>query len=446
MKQKILMTYVESGFGHISAMDGIYGALKDGYSDKYDIEKSYIMREDGLPHLARLERFLTKQVENTNKIAYFGKFIFAIVNLLGGDHIMRFVHRQLAYKAWREGLEALEKRKPDIIITNHYFTDMLAVEYKLKRDPNVKVINYNPDCTLHTFWDKRDGVFIVNNQKALDKALKYKFKRENLRTVTPCVRKCVENNVFEKSELRDKFGLPQDRFTVVVADGGYMFGRGPKFAKKIIKKGLPVTLCVIAGKNKKRYEEFKAIAEGRSKIKPHGGTDIRVYEFLDNAYELYGAADVFLTKGGPNAVLDSIYMHTPVMIDFCPHVIEEWTVKIYIDSLGCGETAFKTKKAVKRIEAMMNDGAILDGYKKNIDEFLKSGNGADAIARIIDVEAELQREERRERGIVYEEDGLGLDRATAAESAQKILSEVMTDEDIVVSDADHAHAETTVTE
>lgn len=377
------MTFIESGFGHISSMDSIYGELLEEYGEEYDIQKSYIMREDGFPHLMRMERFFSKQVENTNKIPGFGKFIFFFIHLLGAHKLMRFVHRQIAYKAFREGLEAIKRRKPDVIVTNHYFTNMLAVDYKRRVDPNVVVVNYNPDCTMHSIWDKRDGIFIVNCKLAMDKALKFKFDPKNLRKVNPCVRKCVEQNTATRAELREKYGLPQDKFTVTIADGGYMFGRGPKYARKLIKRGLPITLCIIAGKNEARYKEFSAIAEGKSRVKLKNGMTLKVYRFLPEAYELYGASDVFLTKGGPNAVLDSIYMHTPVMINYTPHVIEEATVKEYIKGLECGETAFTPKKAIKRIEKFMADRADLDRYEANIEKFLTAGNGAAAVAQII---------------------------------------------------------------
>ncbi len=434
MKQKILLTYIESGFGHISAMDGIYGTLMDEYADKYDIEKSFIMRDDDNFRLKRVEKFFIKQVQNTNKISWFGDFIFGIINLLGGHHIMRFVFRQLAFKAFHDALEAIDKRKPDIIVTNHFYTDLIAVEYKRRYNPDCVVINYNPDCTLHTFWDRRDGIFIVNNQKAFDKALKLKFDPERLRLVTPCARKCVEDNTLSRAELRDKFELPQDKFTVTIADGGYMMGKGHKFARALIKAGLPITLCILAGNNKKRYDEFAAIAEGRGKIKVKDGMTIKVYGFLPNAHELYGASDLFLTKGGPNAVLDSIYMRTPVMVDYCPHMIEDWTVKIYVNDLGCGETAFKPKKAVRRISTFLDDRADLERYAANIEKFLSFGNGSSATAGIIDEEAEKQRLALRERGVMFDCD-VAKDAEAAARSAHYVLENVINPGDRKIPDA-----------
>lgn len=405
MKQKILVTYVESGFGHISSMDSIFGALKDKYGDVYDIEKSYILTDDEYPNLTRMNRFLIKQVQNTNKIPYFGRLIFPVVSLLGGHKLMRFFHRQMAVKSFKQGLEALSRRDPDIIVTNHYFTDLLAVEYKRRINPNVVVINYNPDPTLHTFWDKRDGIFIVNNPLALKKAEKYKFKPENLRIVTPCVRGCIEQNTLSRRDLRKKWDLPLDKFTVVIADGGYMLGRGPRYARKIIKSGLPITLCVIAGNNKKRYDYFKRVADGKERLKVAPCMNLNVYKFLPDAYELYGAADVFLTKGGPNAVLDSIYMHTPPMIDYCPHVIEAGTVDVFIGQHGCGETAFTASKAIKKIKLYMQDRSALTKYESNISELIAEGNGATAVADIVHNEAYKKYLELIASGVAEERSG-----------------------------------------
>lgn len=404
MKQKILLTYVESGFGHITSMDSIYDALTEKYSAEYEIEKSFILTDDGFKNLVGMNKFLIKQVQNTNKIPYFGRFIFPVVSLLGGHKLMRFFHRQMAHKSFLQGLEAIKRRKPNIIISNHYFTDLLAVEYKRRIDPSAVVVNYNPDLTLHTFWDKRGGIFIVNNPLALERAQKQKFAPDNLRVVTPCVRSCVERNTMSRAELREKFDLPKDKFTVVIADGGYMMGRGPKFVKALIKSGLPITLCVIAGKNQKRYEEFCRIVEGKAKLKIPPGMTFKPYDFMENAYELYGAADVFLTKGGPNAVLDSIYMRTPVMINYCPHVIEAATAKVIVKGHGCGETVYRKNKAIKRMRALMADPEQLRQYEKNIDEFIAEGNGAASVADIIRAEGEKQRLALEATGVYFKDD------------------------------------------
>ena len=179
--------------------------------------------------------------------------------------------------------------------------------------------------------------------------------------------------------------------------------RGRRFAKKLIKSGLPITLCIIAGNNIDLYNYFKAVADGKKRLKVKDGMTLKVYPFLDDAYELYGVADLFLTKGGPNAVLDSVYMNTPVMINYCPHVIEESTARVFVKTLGTGETAFTSGRAVKRIRQLMSDNAPLLAYERNIRKLVEKGNGVSATAKIVHEEATAKRDELKKRGVYYDE-------------------------------------------
>lgn len=383
-KIKILTTFVESGMGHISSMEAICNALNETYGSDIELTKSFIMVEDNNKSLIGMEKFMTKQVQNTNKIPYFGRFIFSIIHLLGGHHLLRFFHRYLCRRSFKAGLAAIDKYKPDVVVTNHYFTNLLAVEYK-KRHPETVIINYNPDNTLHSFWDNRDGVFIVNNDCALKKAIKYKFKQDNLRLVAPCVRKNVEECALTKQECRQRFHLPEDRFTVTLADGAYMMGRAGRYTKSLLKTDKPITVCLIAGKNDAKRKKFLKLKE---KLEAKGSpVRFEVYPFLRDAYVLYGASDIFITKGGPNAVLDSLYMDTPVYINYCPQLMEAATLKFYVKKLKCGDSA-KTPGHMRRtVERLCEDSAELGVYHENIAELLARGNGADQIADIIMIEA-----------------------------------------------------------
>ena len=389
MKQKILLTLIESGYGHISSMEGIYSSLEKKYSDAFDIEKSYIMHEDELPNLTWLERFFCNQVVHTHKSPIFSKFAFSFINAMGGNLFMRFIHSKFMRKSFREGLKALEKRAPDVIVTNHYFTEILACEYKRRIDPNVRIVNYNPDSTCISLWDRRADAFIVNSETARKAAKRRRFKDDIVRLVAPCVRSGPANNLLTKEELRDKFELPQDKFTVTVADGAYFSGKGPKYAHEIIKSGLPMTLCILAGSNEAMYKEFDDIANGVGKIKKPDGMTIKVFKFMPEAYELYGASDVFLTKAGSVAMLDSLFMRTPVMVNFCPNAVEKAAAKDYVKTRRLGEMAKSPKKTVKRFAALIENRSLLDDYKDGIEKIIKEGNGADDIADIIVEQAKL---------------------------------------------------------
>ena len=82
-KKKVLRTYMESGMGHITSIKSISDNLKRLYPDDFEIIDSYIMQEDGDKSKIKMEKFIIKQTQNTNKIKGFGNFVFFLMNCLG---------------------------------------------------------------------------------------------------------------------------------------------------------------------------------------------------------------------------------------------------------------------------------------------------------------------------------------------------------------------------
>lgn len=378
MKPKILVTFIESGQGHIMSAQSIYESLQERYGDDYDVVKCYIMQEDNNKKLLGMEKFLTKQCQNTNKFHFFGQFIFPFIHLFGGQKLMRWVHRYICRGSFKASLEAFRKRKPDVIVSTHYYITLCAMEYKMRYAPECKVVTYNPDNMVNPLWDTRKGYFLCNSDLAMRQAIKYKLPAKRLCRVPFAVRKEVERCDMTQAECRAKYGL-DDRFTVCIADGAYMYGKAKKYTRYLVKKcKIPLNILLIAGYNEKYYEKFKKL---ESRTPDH--IRLQVFGFLPEAYELYGAADIFITKGGPNAVLDSVYMRTPVMINYCPHMIEEATYKLFVKSLGCGVGAFSPKKALRYIYEYNGEKSELDDFRKNIEKVLLEGNGADFVADFV---------------------------------------------------------------
>lgn len=378
MKPKILVTFIESGKGHIMSAQSIYESLTEKYGDRYDIEKTYIMSADGNRKLMSVERFLTKQTQNTNKVQFFGKFIFPFIHFMGGQKLMRWIHKNVCSRSFKVILKAFADRKPDVIISTHYYISLAAGEYKRQIDPDCVVVTYNPDNMLHPFWDTREGYFLVNSDRAYKQAMHRRFRKGHVIRVPLSVRKEVERCDSGRVELRRKHGLPEDAFTVTLADGAYMYGRAKKYTKKLIKSGLPLTLLVITGYHEKNYRYF-----ARRMNRIPSNINLKLYKFTDSAYELYGASDVFITKGGPNAVLDSLYMDTPVMINYTPHMIEEETYKLFVKKLGCGTGAFTARRAVRLIREYSADPGLLEPFHEGIARLRAGGNGADVIADFV---------------------------------------------------------------
>lgn len=374
--KKILVTFIESGFGHITSAKAISDSLKEQFGNKYNIVDCNIMKDS--EKTVTFEKFLTKQTKATNKIHGYGFFMFTILEAFGGAKFLRFTHTTLFHSYVQATVEAFAKYKPDVIVSTHYFITYCAVEYKRKVDNNCLVVTYNPDNNVHPWWDNRDGIFITNNIYATQEAVnKRKFKSENCKTVNFACRTDLLECNDSKAFYREKYGISQEDFCVIVADGGYALGKCKAVTNELLKTDKKLTIIAVAGKNEKVYNYFL------NKTPKKNITFIPL-PFVKTIYELYKASDLFITKAGPNAVLDCVFMNTPVIVDYYPHPIEKATKELFVDKFKCGEYIKSPKKIRKRVEEFIENPHLLDEYIKNTHNFKKECNGASEIACIID--------------------------------------------------------------
>lgn len=378
-KPRILLTYIESGFGHIMSMKSIADGLKNKYQDKMDIIESYIM-EQGDTKTEEFEKFLSACTKATNKKKWFGMGIFVFLELAGKQHFMRIIHKTLFKKYTDATIEQLRKFKPDVIVSTHYFITFAAIELKKRYIPNLTIITYNPDNNVHVWWDNRTDLFINNNLAACDEAIKRRnFKFSNVKRVFFTSREEIVESNLTKEEYRQKLNLPINNFTIILADGGYASAKAKKFTNALLKLKINVTIIILAGKNEKVYKYFQNKVK---KVKPN--ITLIPLGFKDNAYEYYGASDIFITKSGPNAVLDSLFMGTPVIIDYYAHPIEKATCKLFTEILHCGIKCLKVFKIKKLIMYLYEHPSFIQALKDNINKNVnKKNNGAEQIADII---------------------------------------------------------------
>ena len=379
MKKRILLTYMESGMGHITSIKSISDALKKYNDGNLELIDSYIMQEDKNPILLKFNNFIINQTKQTNKLKGYGAFIFTVLEILGKQKFMVVVHHTLFKRALNEALKAIDKHKPDVIVSTHYFMTLCAIEYKKKYNKNCIVVTYNPDNNVHAWWDNRDGLFIVNNPQAYEEAIKRRdFKPKDVKQVFFTARDEIINSHQDKMKYREKYNIPKDKFCVIIADGAYASANAKSVCKELLKTSLPLTIIMLAGKNKEVYNYFK---EQENTVKEN--ITLITFEFTPYAHELYCASDLFITKAGPNAILDSVLMNTPILVDYYAHPIEKATTKLFVDKFKCGMAIYNTKKIRKKIEEFIQNPTMLEPFINNCKKIDKNQNGAEDVAKFI---------------------------------------------------------------
>ena len=384
-KPRELVTYIERGIGHIMSANAIANKLKEKYGSELEIIEEHIMKCDNNKKQIKFEKFMSGQVKITNKVKGYGAFMFWLLEKLGQQRSLELIHKTIFKKATDGTIEAMRKRNPDVVISTHHFITLCAIELKKRYMPNLTIITYDPDNNVHCWWDNRSEIFITNNEIAVKEAIeKRKFKPEALKKVFFTARDSVVNAEGTKEDFRRKYGIPLDKFAVIIADGAYASANAKKYTLELMKTDLPLTIVMLAGKNEKVLNYFKKKAK-----KTKSNITLMPMGFTDKAHELYGACDVFITKGGPNAILDSLYMGTPVLANFYAQNMEKATINLFVNIMGCGVAIYNKKKARKQVEEWIKNPQLLDVYKDNIKKQLdKNQNGSSQIADIIMEEIE----------------------------------------------------------
>ena len=376
MKKKILVTYVEAGLGHIVAAQAILDALNMANDGSVEIVAKDIFKED--EQLINHEKFLISETKKASSSPLYSSMQLAFMRIIGSQNTLNFVHSTVYKKQVKRYVEQLNKIKPDVIIDTHFFTSYASIQYRNKYNPTCKVITYNPDNNVHGWWCRKVDYFIVNNDIAYRQALKAKFSPDKLKQVYFIARKDALNISEDKELYRRKYGIPLDHFVVKIADGAYAKAKLESYVKELCKTAKPLTIVAIAGKNEQMYNKLMELKET---MPPN--VNLMPFGFVKDIYELFMASDLFITKAGPNAVLDSVFMHTPVMINYWANKIEWTTNELFIKKLGCGVTIKDKVKAREFVEKCIDDKSILKPYIDNEKKIDKTKNGATEVAAFV---------------------------------------------------------------
>ncbi len=374
-KKRILITYVEAGMGHIMTAKAIADALKKNYGGFEIIEENLFHKSE---LLKKQERFFVNEVKKASKYRFYSYSQFIAMKIFGPQTSLKFVYSTIYRKQRNAYIDEIKRINPDIIIDTHYFCSHCSVLYREKYNKNCKVITYNPDNNVHGWWDRRVDSFIVNNELAKNEAIKMKFPSNKVKQVYFITRQAVVECNNSKEFYREKYNIPQDKFAVKLADGVYAEAKMKDYVYELIKTQKPLTIVAIAGKNKKLYEQLTYLKD----MLPSNIT-LLPFEFVPEVYEICRACDLFITKGGPNAILDSVFVQTPIVVNYYASLIEKKTTQLFVDQLKCGLYIPQKKKAFAFVESCIDNPSQLNKFINNEKMLDKNKNGAEEIAKIV---------------------------------------------------------------
>lgn len=377
-KKKVVVTFCEAGQGHIVTAEAIAESLEKLYSDKINVERKYVFRDSGNKVLENYENFSIREVLKANKDKKRLVKQMIAMKIFGEKTSLKFVYSTVFRKVKNELIKSYIEMNADAIVSTYFVPHHIACEAKSKGLINSKIITYNPDHNCHGWWDRKADLFINNNEEASKQAIKKSFKKEKVKTVNFLARQAIQDSNESKEFYRDKYNIPKDKFAVVLADGAYAAARLEEYTDMLLTLDKPLTIVAICGKNTKLLDKYLKIKENV----PSNITLIPL-PFQTAVHEIYKACDLLITKAGPNAITDCMFMGTPILTNFYSGNIEKTTNNLFTKHYKTGIYSKNLEDSKKLIENYIDNPSLLDEMRNNTKQFDKMKNGADQIAHLI---------------------------------------------------------------
>lgn len=295
MKKKILVVSFKVGAGHVQAAKAICEELEecDAYIKHVDLgnyattisrniyQKGYIQLIDKTP---QLYSFFYKRVPpQSDKIRL----------LLDLFNTAKFKKLLVTFK-------------PDIIISTHFIATSLLCYWKKKGVINAKIGFVMTDHEFHPlFFDEAVDLYTVPSEKVRQELIESGVKSEIKVTGIP-VGKNFRVEIDQKKS-RAELGLDEDKFTVLIMNGGFGQGARTKILSQVGELGLPLQIIIVAGQNTRLKNKLSSVADELD-------VPVKVFGFTKDIPLLMAASDIIVSKAGGLTVSESLVMDKPMII------------------------------------------------------------------------------------------------------------------------------------
>lgn len=350
-KIKVLFPEVEAGLGHIMPLRSIYETFNRKYGDKVEVIKINFFKDTGYKRLDKFGDMLIHEVKAysiNHKRGYFANYaceFFGTTLSTFGTMIAKVPFSHI------EGVKYMSEINPDVVFSTHWATNYYAE--KMKNKPFT--IMYCPDVIMNKLFMYHADLTLLSMQPGYDNAIKKsKYTDANLKLVPFLIRNEAFRISQDKLTNRRKLGLPENKFTIIIAEGGYGIGRLKELCEKLTKEKISLTIIAVCGKN----EDMKSYLET---LEVNEKVTFIPLSFTPRMLEYIAASDLFLGKSG-NIISEPTFFGIPSIITGFATTIERNIGNYYINTIGSSIKEFDVDKIIALVKDFIDNPKLLDPY------------------------------------------------------------------------------------
>lgn len=355
--KKIFYLFTKAGGGHVAALEALKRAIKDLKGEDAFIHKEIDVSAIG----GKIQGLLWSRKTYSCALKYFPflyGMLFKLFNIkLLTEMLIKLNHPNLG----RSLRKLILDESPDLIISVHPLanTSLVRVLKDLGLLGKTPIVNVVTELIyIHRFWAVPEfDLTIVATEEAKNKCIEYGCSPERVKLIGIPVDPRFLQAYPDKGTLRLGMGLSPDKFTILIMGGAEGFGKIYDQVRALNKLQKDFQVIVIAGRNDKLFERLESEKECFK-------FPLKLYGFTKEVPIIMRAADLLLSKSGPQTVVEAIASELPLIsTGYIPG--QEEPIPEWVEKTGIGKYMANPKETVKIINELIEKKEI-EKMKKNM--------------------------------------------------------------------------------
>lgn len=341
---RFLFLFSDTGGGHRASAQAVKDEMARLYSDAVAVEMVDVFVE---MHRWPFDRFPTwyPVVTKHKGIPWYVGY-----HLSDTPPMVKALSRAVWPYAARPLCHLLQRHPADVVVSFHGVPNyaLAMARRKLALSAPVAVVALDL-VSVHAGWFAPGAdVYIVPTESARARALRVGTPPERVGVVgMPTRRSFVEARNVSREEARAQLGLPQDKPIVLLVGGGDGMGPLIPVTRAIAERQPDAHLVVVAGRNRLLYDALRTLDLP---------IPLQVEGFTSNIAVWMRAADILVTKAGPNTLAEAFIAGLPLVLYTALPGQEEGNV-VHVVENRAGVWAPRPKAAADAVMELLADPA-----------------------------------------------------------------------------------------
>jgi len=211
-------------------------------------------------------------------------------------------------RAYGGGLaRILREERPAVVVSVHGLATTAVARVLRRVAPQTPFVVVVTDLSVaHPFWFCPDATaYYVPSRDVAERAQRHGVPAERITIAGQPIHPRFREPQGNQADLKRTFDLPPERPLVLIMGGGEGTGPIRAQAEAIAQSGLPLSMMVICGRNKRLYQQLSSRKWAIPTV---------VCGFVRDMPTRMASADALVTKAGPGTIAEALTAGRPLLI------------------------------------------------------------------------------------------------------------------------------------